>query len=411
MTFRTAIAKSNNVAATRILTKVGIQNVVQKAHMLGIQSPLSPYPALALGASEITLLESTSAYGVFATRGLRAEPTPVDRVENYAGEVLMEHTHPVHGARVLSEEAGSRMWEMLRYVVTSGTGTNAQIDGVDVIGKTGTTSENKDVWFMGATNKLAVGVWMGFDKPKELPGSSGGRWCAPAWRSFTLRALDIVAQRNPVEKMIEDERATQLQRLRARQFKKLVRVTICSESGLQATSACKNTVVQAFSAAGGATGNAPTQFCDIHGQNPRVRTLDQAGGSDAAQPGDLNYREETSPARRESTSYETTGSGEATGANTYPGESASVYPAAATTRENMTRRDAPRDESAPARSAGSEEAAYAVEGEAPDAAQNGEVVATVCAESGQLASSRCPVTLQQFFLASDVPRRRCSQHR
>jgi hypothetical protein len=197
--------------------------------------------------------------------------------------------------------------------------------------------------------------------------------------------------------------------LRARQFKKLVRVTICSESGLQATSACKSTVIQAFSAAGGATGNAPTQFCDIHGNNPRSRTLDQSGESGAAQPGDLTYREESSPARRENTSYDTTGAGEAT-VNSYPGESASVYPAAATARQSAARSDNPRQENV-ARRAGGEEAAYAVEGEAPDSAQNGEVVATVCAESGQLASSRCAVTLQQFFLASDVPRRRCSQHR
>jgi membrane peptidoglycan carboxypeptidase len=299
---------------------------------------------------------------------------------------------------------------MLRYVVTNGTGTNAQIDGVDVIGKTGTTSENKDVWFMGATNKLAVGVWMGFDKPKELPGSSGGRWCAPAWRSFTLRALDIVAQRNPVEKMIEDERATKLQRLRARQFKKIVRVAICRPSGLLATSACKERVIEAFSAAGGANGNAPTQYCDYHGGGPRTRTLDQAGDSGATQPGDLSYGEESAPARRENTSYDPTGGATTTEADTYPGESASVYPATTTARQSPSRSENSRQETV-ARRAGGEEATYAVEGDAAGATQDGEVVATVCAESGQLASSRCPVTLQQFFLAADVPRRRCSQHR
>ncbi|MDF2439097.1 MAG: penicillin-binding protein, partial [Abditibacteriota bacterium] len=178
MQFRTALAVSNNVAATRILMKVGVQNVIEKAHLMGIESPLVPYPSLALGSSEISLLENTSAFGVFATRGLRAEATPVKRVINYAGEVLMEQPTPVYGARVMTEEAGDRMWDMLRYVVTNGTGENAAIRGVDVIGKTGTTSNNHDVWFMGATRKLTCGVWMGLDKPKELYGSAGGSWCA-----------------------------------------------------------------------------------------------------------------------------------------------------------------------------------------------------------------------------------------
>jgi penicillin-binding protein 1A len=400
ITFKRALGKSNNVAATRILMRVGVQNVVQKAHMMGIQSPLAPYPSLALGASEITLLESTSAYGNFATRGLHAETTPVDRVQNYAGEVLMEHAHPVHAPRVLSEEAGNRMWEMLRYVVTNGTGGNAQINGVDVIGKTGTTSSNKDVWFMGATRKLVTGVWMGYDKPRELYGSTGGGWCAPAWRSFTLQALDIWNSRNPVDKLVEDARATQLQRLRAKQFKRTLRVTVCNESGLLATRSCTRTRVIEFSASGG----APERYCDLHGQMTTPRTLDQSGSDDSTRPGDLGYGEnsEVDPARRdsgvssesESTLEVPMDAGSSEGGE--PVEEAPVRQGARPSTERVARRSR------------AEEVSYSVEGGAP--AADGEVVATICAESGQIGSSKCPVTLQQFFLASDVPRRRCTQH-
>ncbi len=121
----------------------------------------------------------------------------------------------MRGPRVLSQDAGDKMWDMLRYVVTNGTGKNAQISGVDVIGKTGTTSNNKDVWFMGASRQLACGVWMGYDKPRDLGyGSAGGAWCALRWRNFMAQGLEVWRQRNPIEKMIESTRLTD-QRLRA----------------------------------------------------------------------------------------------------------------------------------------------------------------------------------------------------
>jgi penicillin-binding protein 1A len=128
ITLRKAIGLSNNIVALKTMLKLGnspqsaIQTVVQKAHLMGIDSALQPVPALALGASEVSVLEHTSAFGVFATRGMRAEETPIERVINATGELVIDHSHPVRGARVLSEQAGAQMWEMLRYVVTSGTG-------------------------------------------------------------------------------------------------------------------------------------------------------------------------------------------------------------------------------------------------------------------------------------------------
>lgn len=406
LTFRQALAKSNNVAATRILMKIGvpngIQNVIQKAHMMGITSPLSPYPSMALGSSEITLLENTSGYGVFATRGLRAEPTPILRVDNSNGETLIDQSLQVHGARVLSQEAGNRMWEMLRYVVTNGTGKNAQIPGVEVIGKTGTTSDNKDVWFMGATRDLVTGVWMGYDKPRELYGSAGGRWCAPAWREFTVSALEVWAQRHKTEKLIEDARATAQQRLKAAQYKKYVTVTTCKESLMLATRYCPNTEKRQYSAAGGATGAAPTQYCTIHGPGRPTRTLDQPVSNDEKM-GDLAVPDEV-PARSEGSQdaaapIEPNG---ATGAAEAPVRDENFQP----TSVRIGAR-APRA----AQRAIRDDATLSVESGEVYGQDGSEVVSTVCADSGMLATSKCPVSVQQFFERGTAPTRRCTLHR
>ncbi len=305
MTFRSAIGMSNNVAATRILLRIGIQNVIEKAHLMGITSSLTPVPTLALGTSEISVLENTSAFGIFATRGLRAEPTPIIRVENYAGEVLAEQPTPVSAARVLSPDAANRMWEMLRYVVTNGTGNNAALPNAEAIGKTGTTSSNKDVWFMGATKQLVCGVWLGYDKPKELHGSSGGKWSAPAWRRFMEQATDIWKERNKVEKLVEDARATSRQRNLAKQYKEYVQVRICNQSGLLATRSCPSTHVETFSAAGG----APTQVCDLlkpknpspsssSGDDSDSGTSDAEAGLEDQQP-PVDLSDENVPARQQ----------------------------------------------------------------------------------------------------------------
>ena len=406
LTFRQALAKSNNVAATRILMKIGvpngIQNVIQKSHMLGITSPLSPYPSLALGSSEITVLENTSAYGVFATRGLRAEPSPILRVDNSNGETLIDQSMQVHGARVLSQEAGNRMWDMLRYVVTNGTGRAAQIPKVEVIGKTGTTSDNKDVWFMGSTRDLVTGVWMGYDKPRELYGSAGGRWCAPAWREFTISALEVWAQRHKTEKLIEDARATAQQRLKAAQYKKYVSVTTCKESLVLATRYCPDTEKRQYSAAGGATGAAPTQYCTIHGPGRPARTLDQPVSNDEKM-GDLSVPDEA-PARSE-------GGQDATTPMEPNGATGNVE--APVRDENFQNTSARIGARAPraAQRVIRDDAALSVESGEIYGENGSEVVSTVCADSGMLATGRCPVSVQQFFERGTAPTKRCTLHR
>ena len=291
-TLASALAQSNNVIATRLLLKVGIQNVVQKAHLMGIQTSLDPYPSLALGASDVNLLQHVSAYGAFATRGLHVDATPLIRVENYTGDVIIQQPNPPQASRVLSPRAADEMYQMLRGVVLNGTGrpVGNALPGLDIIGKTGTTSDNKDVWFMGAwappqgQTGLACGVWMGYDQPKGLAyGSAGGKWCGPVFAEFMRQAAPIWKARRPMEKLVEDRRATERQRYQAAQYKQYVRVRVCTETGLLATKECPDTVIKTFSAAGG----APTQFCDVHRRQPtQPQTLDN--GAAPPRDGDLN---------------------------------------------------------------------------------------------------------------------------
>lgn len=288
-TIQNGLAQSNNVVATKLLLKVGIQTAIQKAHLMGIQSSLDPYPSLALGVSDVSLLEHVSAYGVFATKGLRAEPTPVVRVENYSGDVLLEQPSQVRASRVLSQNAANEMYQMMRNVVTNGTGrpVGNALPGMEIIGKTGTTSDNKDVWFMGASPELVTGVWMGYDTPKPLGGNSaGGRWCGPVFANYMRQAVPIWKSRpdKSMQKLVEDKRATEQQRYLAAQYKQYVRVRICRETGLLATKECPDTEVREFSAAGG----APRQFCDVHTRQPtQPRRLDD--GAERARAGDLGF--------------------------------------------------------------------------------------------------------------------------
>ena len=288
-TLENGLAQSNNVIATRLLLKVGIQTAIQKAHLMGIQSSLDPYPSLALGASGVSVLEHVSAYGVFATKGLRAEPTPVIKVENYNGDVLLEQPSQIRASRVLSQNAANEMYDMLRNVVTNGTGrpVGNALPGMEIIGKTGTTTDAKDVWFMGASPELVTGVWMGYDTPKPLGyGSAGGKWCGPVFADYMRQAVPIWKSRpdRAMQKLVEDKRATEQQRYQAAQYKQYISVRICKETGLLATKYCPDTETRTFSAAGG----APTKFCDIHTrQSTQPRGLDD--GAAPPRAGDLGY--------------------------------------------------------------------------------------------------------------------------
>ncbi|HVF85085.1 MAG TPA: penicillin-binding transpeptidase domain-containing protein, partial [Abditibacteriaceae bacterium] len=427
-----AIGVSDNVAAVRVLMKVGIQNVVEKAHLMGIESPLVPVPTLALGTSDISLLENTSAFGVFATRGLRAEETPIDHINGPDGETIIETEKPVRGARVLSQEAGNKMWQMLRYVVADGTGQQAQIDGVEVIGKTGTTSNNKDVWFMGATKQLVTGVWIGYDRPSELYGSSGGKWSAPLWRSFMVKALDTWRQRNVVATMIEDARSTTLAKRNAEQTKKYVMRRICDESGLLAISGCPDAHMVEFSA----SGDVPTQICAIPEHVQRTQEMQDKSGR--PRPGDLGYddpnsqsgsasspRDMTARSEARDATQSSAGTGDSVPENSAPPADATSNMDGATgnsdddfgtARNQNTAYDAQSEAArrAAIRMAAANEYANAVSSAVAPADESdggNEVLVRLCADSGELARRNCSVTVERFFAPDEVPRKLCTQHR
>ncbi len=168
ITLRRALADSRNVPAVRLLDHVGIQNVITTARRFGITSPLPPYLPLALGAADLTLLEHTSAFTVFPDDGIHIQPHMIRRVTSYDGAILDETRPKV--TDVIPPNAARTMTAMLEDVVQFGTGVRAQALGRPSAGKTGTTNDFTDAWYIGFTPQLTTGVWTGFDDPKTSLG-------------------------------------------------------------------------------------------------------------------------------------------------------------------------------------------------------------------------------------------------
>ena len=185
-TFRRALMKSSNAATVRISRAVGEAQVAAAARRNGIRSPIDPVPAIALGAVEVTPLELATAYAPFANGGRRVTPRLVRRIEAPDGTPLwsQEAAPPVV---VMDARDAWQLTSMLRSVVDQGTGHAVRDWGIDdaVAGKTGTTNEGNDVWFVGYTPTIVTAVWFGYDRPEGLPGgASGGRLAAPAWAEW-----------------------------------------------------------------------------------------------------------------------------------------------------------------------------------------------------------------------------------
>lgn len=189
VTLRRALARSSNTAAVRITQAVGEQRVVQTARRNGVASRLEPVPSIALGSLEVTPIELVAAYAPFANGGIRVEPHLIERIETKDGRVLWQHRdRPV---RVMDERDAFLLTSMLQSVVDEGTATVLRARGVrgPVAGKTGTTNDGTDVWFVGYTPTVVAGVWFGFDTPRSLGrGAAGGSLAAPAWAEFYREA-------------------------------------------------------------------------------------------------------------------------------------------------------------------------------------------------------------------------------
>jgi penicillin-binding protein 1A len=181
ITLRRALAGSRNVPAVKLAAQIGIERVVETAKRFGISSALPPYLPLALGAAEIALLEQTSAFSVFPNDGIRIEPHMIRRVTNYDGSVLEEEKPRVHD--VIKPETARTMVAMLREVVEFGTAVRAKQLGRPAAGKTGTTNDFSDAWFVGFTPAYTAGVWVGFDDNSIKLGKkeTGSRAALPIW--------------------------------------------------------------------------------------------------------------------------------------------------------------------------------------------------------------------------------------
>jgi len=242
ITLRYALQQSVNIPAVKLLRKVGTSLVASYARRMGIKSPLGQNLSLALGSSEVTLLELTSAYGVLANRGIRNEPLMILKVEDKSGNVL-EKNAP-RPTEVLSEETAGTMTSMLQSVVDHGTGAPARAMGFTnpAAGKTGTMDNYMDAWFVGYTPSLVAGTWVGFDVKRPIgPGMTGARAALPIWTDFMISAT----RGRPVEDFPLPAGT--------------VTREICAETGMLATQNCPNVTTEQFP-----EGSEPTELCTTH---------------------------------------------------------------------------------------------------------------------------------------------------
>jgi penicillin-binding protein 1A len=189
ITLRRALAGSRNVPAVKLADKVGISTVVEEARRFGITTPLPPYLPLALGAADMKLVEHVSAFTVFPDDGIRIDPHMIRRVSTYDG-ALLEEAHPaIH--EVISPEVARTMTAMLEEVIQFGTGVEAKVLKRPAAGKTGTTQDYTDAWFVGFTPQITAGVWVGFDDKQNSLGKkeTGARAALPIWTQFMQNAL------------------------------------------------------------------------------------------------------------------------------------------------------------------------------------------------------------------------------
>lgn len=189
MTVRRALTVSSNRAAVHMLQHVGMSSVLNYAQRFGIESPLPAVPSLALGTGEVTLLELTSAYSVFANKGEHVEPTLIRRVESASGEVLYRARSATR--HVVSEDTAYLITNMLSDVIQRGTAKNVRRLGftAPAAGKTGTTDDVADAWFVGYTPRLVAGVWIGYDDPRAIRrGAFASTIAVPVWTSFMTAA-------------------------------------------------------------------------------------------------------------------------------------------------------------------------------------------------------------------------------
>jgi penicillin-binding protein 1A len=234
-TLREGLRESINLVAVRAIMEIApVNSVIEYAKRMGITSPLPPYESLALGAGDVSPLEMASAFGVYANHGVYVEPVSVLRIEDKDGN-LIEENFPAR-REVLSEETAYIMTTMMQSVVDGGTGTRVRsFYHLPAAGKTGTTNEFADAWFVGFTPRLSGAVWVGFDNRSVTFTNwdgQGGRAAAPIWARFMKYAYEDPAIALPLEYFQKPET--------------VLEERICADTKLLATQYCPNTTTEYF---------------------------------------------------------------------------------------------------------------------------------------------------------------------
>ncbi|PYT98048.1 MAG: hypothetical protein DMG34_22185 [Acidobacteria bacterium] len=209
ITLRRALAGSRNVPAVKLAEKIGIGSVVETARRFGITTPMPPYLPLALGSADMKLIEHVSAFTVFPDDGIRIDPHMIRRVTSYDGALLEEARPSIH--EVVPPEVAHTMTAMLEEVVQFGTGIAAKQLKRPAAGKTGTTQDYTDAWFIGFTPQITSGVWVGYDDKQISLGKkeTGARAALPIWLEFMqngLAGMPVLDFQNvvPLEQQVGD---------------------------------------------------------------------------------------------------------------------------------------------------------------------------------------------------------------
>jgi penicillin-binding protein 1A len=239
VTLRRALEHSINVPTIRLAQMVGLHNVIATAQRLGIHERLEAWPSLPLGSFEVTLLEMTAAYSVFANQGLAFQPYTFERIMDADGDPL-EQTHP-EAREVESPQAAFQLLQMLKGVTQRGTGAAAAALKLNIAGKTGTTSDFTDAWFIGMTPRYTVGVWVGNDmKTVSLgPSMEGARVALPIW----MRILQMMKDRGRIDPEADFETPPNV-----------IFTPVDYETGLKATPGSPRPILEAF-----VSGSQPTE--------------------------------------------------------------------------------------------------------------------------------------------------------
>ncbi|URD62365.1 PBP1A family penicillin-binding protein [Sphingomonas sp. KRR8] len=187
VTLREAFARSINTISAKIGAQLGFSTIADMAHRFGISGQISTYPSMVLGSSEVRLIDLTRAYAAVENKGVAVMPYAITRVVTADGRLLYRH-EPTENRVLVAPWVAAEMTDLLQTAVLSGTGRAAQI-GRPVAGKTGTTTSNKDGWFMGFSSGLTTGVWMGRDDARPIPGLQGGTAPARAFHDFMVAAV------------------------------------------------------------------------------------------------------------------------------------------------------------------------------------------------------------------------------